>query len=396
MTKSSPEPLNHKLPHEILWTIFEHYAKADGIDNPLEKLLAICRNWSLAACQYKDLWSSFRINVTSNEILHFWSSRITRRLELGGEDGRIDVDIVAYQIFKSQIIDETLLLKISLLLIGQGGSMSKRWRHLSIVNMHPVRAINLTWNQALCYPTPNLRLLRLHGLNFEKPILPLAPFLEEVDICNSHLQVACACEQLETIKLRGNGVKIGNIEMMVLPTKLTTLEVVYYTELHRLPTHFPVLQNASFVGPLDNSVIQKFSMPRLRSLSLFPNSNDSFSAFINCREIDFQQIETIGLGLRRQMEFWAEKKAAREIIQKVINSAPIVKRIRALTQSVAEIVLDCLEDGRIQLGNRVPGCEIELKYYNTNGRLIEGNFGIHGSTRESDILRVRTFCRQNA
>lgn len=130
-------------------------------------------------------------------------------------------------------------------------------------------------------------------------------------------------------------------------------------------------------------------MPQLRSLSLFPNSNDSFIAFINCPGIDFQQLETIGLGLH------LNKEAQRDIIEKVINSAPLVKRIRTLTQSIAEIVLDSLEEGRIHLGSLPQGCEVELKCYNEDDRPVEGTFGIHSSTKEQDILELRTFCRQN-
>ncbi|CAG8743991.1 15619_t:CDS:2, partial [Acaulospora colombiana] len=68
---------------------------------------------------------------------------------------------------------------VSSLIIGGGNSVFRRWRRLSIINMHPLRAVNVNWNQALCNPTPNLRFLRIHGLHFEKPILPYAPSLEE-------------------------------------------------------------------------------------------------------------------------------------------------------------------------------------------------------------------------
>ncbi|CAG8746624.1 10618_t:CDS:1, partial [Acaulospora colombiana] len=85
--------LNKKLPCDVLRMIFDIYAQWDGIDNPLEKLLYICRYWSTTATQHKTLWTSFQVSPTKLEELRFWDSRISRRIEYIGDDAPIDLQL---------------------------------------------------------------------------------------------------------------------------------------------------------------------------------------------------------------------------------------------------------------------------------------------------------------
>jgi hypothetical protein len=152
-------PLNNKLPIEILWKIFETYSARDSIDNPLEKLLCICKSWSNAAKQHQALWSYFTIHISEDRDVYFWSSRVANRLAICGEDTLLDIEFECYLTLIGTNKNETKarILGISSSLIGMDGSFVKRWRRLCFRDL-PFE-IRTRWNGALALPTPNLQFL---------------------------------------------------------------------------------------------------------------------------------------------------------------------------------------------------------------------------------------------
>jgi hypothetical protein len=164
-------PLNDKLPIEILWKIFETYSVRDSIDNPLEKLLCICKSWSNAARRHQAIWSYFTICISEDRDIRFWSSRVTDRLAICGEDTLLDIEFECYlgPIGTNKNETKARILGISSSLIGRDGSFVKRWRRLCFRDL-PFE-IRTLWNGALALPTPNLRFLEISGLSFSQPIL---------------------------------------------------------------------------------------------------------------------------------------------------------------------------------------------------------------------------------
>ncbi|CAG8596313.1 12255_t:CDS:2, partial [Acaulospora colombiana] len=147
--------LNDKISRDILWVVFDFYAETDGRQDPLEKLLGVCKYWSLAARQHRRLWTKFPMKFLSNKDIKFWCSCTSKRIELCGEDGPGELEFSAIVFSDPQGFDTT----------------------------QPV------WIRALSRPTPNLKSLKIHGAGATEPILPFAPSLEELTLSNCDCQV---------------------------------------------------------------------------------------------------------------------------------------------------------------------------------------------------------------
>jgi hypothetical protein len=84
---------NDRLPYDLLVNVYDNYTQWDGIEEPLERLLLICRTWSTAAYEHKLLWTSFDIGSEDFglKIARFWSSRVSKRIKRSGDEALLDL-----------------------------------------------------------------------------------------------------------------------------------------------------------------------------------------------------------------------------------------------------------------------------------------------------------------
>ncbi|PVG00021.1 hypothetical protein CPB86DRAFT_257270 [Serendipita vermifera] len=200
------KPSNEKLPYDILVQIFDIYAQWDGIENPLEKLLCICRSWSNVAYEHKSLWTTLRIRVRAVEDARFWLPLVSRRIEHSGDSLlNINITIDKLKLYGPSIRKELdkKVTSICKSIIGPEGCLVKWWKQLRLVTSWEHSKI---WNEALSHPTPNLISLNISSPYCDPPILSSAPRLERLVVHSFIFKLCRNPPNLKTLKLVGDTV----------------------------------------------------------------------------------------------------------------------------------------------------------------------------------------------
>ncbi|PVG01159.1 hypothetical protein CPB86DRAFT_871216 [Serendipita vermifera] len=344
-------PQNAKLPFDILCMIFKIYAETDGREDPLEKLLLVCKVWTIAASRNHTLWCSFRMTCSSDADLHFWCSRITKRIDHCG-DGLLNIKVKLFHFMASK----SMVSRIASQLIGERGIMVERWRRFCIEV--PQRNLWNVWSPALLYPTPNLSSLRIQDLSCNNPILPFAPLLEELELDDCSVYLSKSLEALRTLKLRLAHLEVVNCTMpsdslLTLPT----LESVFL----RLPFrgHFPT----------------GFSAPHLQKLSIHITSDNSLKSF---KMVLFT--EDFAKSIVKEM-----KQLAKELTG--------LRKVRALSKVALRMILLCFQDGLIALTGPHT-CILEVGYdtekaFNSYRDCVTQIFELHSNHAAMDLHHVR-------
>ncbi|PVG01155.1 hypothetical protein CPB86DRAFT_781733 [Serendipita vermifera] len=284
--------LNDRLSQDILWMIFDFYAETDGPQDPLERLLFVCKYWSLAARQHRRLWTKFPIRLESSNDLKFWFSRTPSRIKICGEEGPAEVEFGRRWLTDFKDVDETY--------------------HANVQNISEVLSITAA--------------------------------------------------------------------------SLTTLSLINLKENVTLPPSFPILENVSFMGEVHPQLIGQFLAPQIRSLTIFPRTEESMIAVKNCRGIDYQRLETLVFGC------WIYSKSEAPLFiqstKEIFRSVKGVRQLRALNPRAVRTFLLCIQD-KINPSIERRGCQIHLLYYTYLHRAIDEIFYISADTTEEDIHRVR-------
>ncbi|PVG01157.1 hypothetical protein CPB86DRAFT_117853 [Serendipita vermifera] len=383
-TIQKPGILINDLPQDTLWVIFDFYAETDGPRDPLEKLLHVCKYWFLSARQHRRLWTKFPIRLSSNKHIEFWLSRTPNRIKFCGEEGPTEVEFSRLPFTQFGSINGEMLSKLSNQLIGHNGSLFNRWSRISVEYI-PL-SVQEVWNKALSRPTPNLRFLKISDLEPNTPILPFAPSLEELIVIDCTCTLENDFRRLKSLELRGFSLKIQNLSAALTAKNLTMLSLTNCERNITLPSSFPFLEAVSFTARIHASIIEQFSAPRLRSLSIWLRTEESITALKNCLGINFQQLETLGYGCSLYSK--TEAVPITQSIKDIFTSAIGIKRLRALNLKGLRSLLLCIQD-KLNPTIECHSCSINSRYYGTGNRLVEETFFISTHSTEEDIRRVR-------
>ncbi|PVG01158.1 hypothetical protein CPB86DRAFT_781734 [Serendipita vermifera] len=381
--------MNTRIPFEILWMIFDKYAEADGREDPLEKLLLICKTWTAAAYQYQTLWSSFRIKLNYDSDFSFWYSRIPSRLDLCG-DVLLDVDITVgpFIIWFSRI--NALVTQITSLIIGKDESLVRRWRRLCVEV--PPTFLHRSWNKALACPTPNLRFLRIRDLPLTQPILPFAPLLEELQVHGYRFTLMSNLVELKVLKLVFVGLKTDQIEPVFSPPKLSHLEMVQSARNLRFPSPFHSLESVYFLDKLGNDFIETFSAPRLRSICLRVRDEGTLRAIKSCRGIDIKRLDTFGLGfIQGTLLRGNQGREIIEVARELVVESTAVTTFLALERIALRVILLGLQADTC-LPTRKRGWFLDLNNDKRDPNL-QGRFSISLDRCAEDIQDIRQSVR---
>jgi hypothetical protein len=382
--------LNERVPFEVLWTIFDIYAQTDGPNSPLEKLLSICKAWSIAACQHKALWTCFRIIASSNRKLRFWSSRIPKRISRCGQETLFSIEIDATSHSEGHVdLDDNLLSTIASMFIGKDGVLIKRWKHICLkylpVSLHDV------WNQALTCPTPNLHSLQITALWCKDPILPVPSSLEELQLSHYSFRFSSTLEQLRAVTLEGMSLRIDNLWVVLSSTTLNTLHLHDCSRTIQLPFMLPALQELCIEESQEVPIVAGFEAPKLRSLSLAIQTKSGISSVRRCQGINFQRLETLSLAYKRGL--WHSISTAKEILdetRQLIQASPNIKLFRARSMVADRAILMCLEDDMDSPTTSRQSCILEVNYPVSSTQLIlTGTFEFGEGAPVDDLQRIR-------
>ncbi|PVG01185.1 hypothetical protein CPB86DRAFT_753375 [Serendipita vermifera] len=392
--KRPTTPLNDKLPFDILFAIFDQYSIGDGINDPLEKLLSICKSWSMAATEHKALWATFQIESASTEVLRFWSSRVSTRIERSGNETLLNVTIRGYAFMENPTSRQEhadLISKLTRDIIGENCSLVKRWRHISV--WYSLKSLQNLWNEALSQPTPNLRSLQLRYLNCQEPILPFAPLLEELTVYNCSINLCGDLKQLKLLRIDSRAMEIQNLDVVSKSPNLTTLEMYYCYRFFRLPPHFPVLQNLILRGSLEMKIMENFSAPLLRSLSLSLDPEVDCGALTECQGIDLTQLTTLHLDCSIPEDIYPEHSVTWAImgLKGVIEAATNVQNYYVKGIKTLTLLLLYFEE-TLNSGIRSHSCTLKAKFYDKKiSKLVESTLYIGADSLQTDIRRIREF-----
>jgi hypothetical protein len=385
-------PLNSKLPFEILFMIFEFYSIWDGIDDPLEKLLCVCKNWSTAARQHKYLWRSFRINTFLYDGPRFWSSRISHRLDLCGDNTLLNIDLRGLSILCTSKERANLILKVTKSLIGENFCLVRRWRHLCLVNQSS--EFRGLWAQALSQPTPNLRSFFVNKMIFRVPILPSAPLLEEVDIINCSFKLCSSLEQLKTLRLAGDIGHMENLENMLRSNRLESLELTGCRGLSHVASNFPVLRTFHLKGPLNENFMERFSAPSLRSLYLYVYMPWRITTLAQCSGLIFSQLTTLYLEYAVPPYLDGDNALRIMDLREIVRACTNVRSFQTIGNLALRILLLCFQD-TIQSGAQLLTCTIKVLLHDDRipGRIKTSNFTLTTETAQTDISHIQAFAQ---
>ncbi|PVG00909.1 hypothetical protein CPB86DRAFT_782157 [Serendipita vermifera] len=378
--------LNEKLPYDILKMIFDVYSQWDGIDNPLEKLLCICRHWSIATTQHKTLWTSFRISSSSLKDLQFWYSRISRRIELTGHDAFIDLHMRYEQREEesnsARMDKRELFRQLLTTLIGQERCLIKRWRTVHLESTE--RSHRWLWNQALSYPTPNLTSLTIVRMEYSVPILPFAPHLHQLVAAHSSFKLCCRLPQLKSLIIANPKKKT-----IIDAEGITLLKLTSIREPVQLPSNLPALRELFLAGHFNSKIVSQVSVPRLQRmrLNLFGGMYDRL--FEICREIDLERLDTLQLA---SLDTYKDRfKLAARSIKKVVQAAKNVRNFVAFSRPVLRILLVCIQDGSHPETLR-RGCKLGARWTKIQGIRDQVNitFELGADSLVTTIHQIRT------
>ncbi|CAG8741961.1 5698_t:CDS:1, partial [Acaulospora colombiana] len=249
------------------------------------------------------------------------------------------------------------------------------------------------WNEAFSQPTPSLRSLQLRYLNCQEPILPFAPLLEELTVYNCSIDLCGSLEQLKLLRIDSRAMEIRNLEVVSKSPNLVTLEMFYCYRFFHLPPRFPALQNLILRGSLETKVMENFSAPLLRCLSLSLGPEVDCGALAECRGIDFTKLTTLHLDCSVPEDVYPEHSVTWTImgLKGVIEAATnvqvyYIRGIKALT-----LLLLYFEE-TLNSGIRTQNCTLKAKFYDKKiSKLVESTLNIHTDSVEADIHRIREF-----
>lgn len=389
-------PNNDKLPYDVLVRVFDNYAECDGMEEPLEKLLSICRTWSTAACEYKSLWSSFRVRMFNIKAARFWSSRVPKRIERCGSESFLDLHIQTTQFSRHKDIDkevaefhDNLVSNIFSSLTGQDCCLIHRWRRLRIFTIRKDYAF---WSDVLSRPTPNLISLGIFFRHLDKPILPSAPRLEELEIDGCSFTLCQDLPSLKTLKLAGDP-ELRGFDTTLSGRKLATLELLNTDDVIPLPPVLPALEHIVLRGYSHLGTLERLSAPRLRALSYY-SASLKLDMLKQASWIALPRLEFLGLlgdDLRWHSGDPTEVLSAAMKLREVIQKAENVKHFYIKAHEALRILLICFEEG-LHYETRVRGCKVELDMgVSITSESSRATFEVRAETIVTDIRFIREF-----
>ncbi|PVG01187.1 hypothetical protein CPB86DRAFT_781763 [Serendipita vermifera] len=366
--KHASLPLNDKLPFEILFIIFDHYSEWDGPIDPLEKLLWICKSWSSAAKEHKTLWASFHIQTFAKKSLHFWSLRMSDRINRCGGTTLLDLSFQYLRDMPTEGKQVDLNLQVTKLLIGENSSPVALGS--SFVSTH----------------TPNFRDFQAGSLVLTEPILPFAPLLEHFAVSECSFELSSTLKQLRT--LEGDLAQIRNLDASLYCNRITCLRLVYCDISFHSPFHFPLLAELSLEGPLEEDFLEWFSAPRLLTLKIRVDTPWDVMGLAGCEGIVFHQL--IMLHLDCEALYDPECTTTITGLSAIIRASTNVDRFRVVGYLALRILLLSLQEA-FDSGLQRRMCTIEATFSNSHG--VNTISTIDSEAGLEDINNIRKFHR---
>jgi hypothetical protein len=356
------------------------------MNEPLEKLLCICKTWSTAAIQHKRLWTSFRILSSSPNELRFWCSRVSGRIKRSGDENPIDMRItLPYRIPGERAYRDKLAGKLLQALMGRDACLVKRWRRVYV--LQHLRVHQWMWDEALSSLTPNLTSLTIHDMDFKKHILPFAPCLQEFIAADCSFELSSNLEQLKMLRIMALGK-----DTQINAENLTTLELVDCYTFIQLPSILPALENFTLkenVEELEWKTVCQFSAPRLRNLKLHLYGY-TYKEFLEVpHQINLERLESLQLSTHVS-EFLGTKNRATSLvvnIKETIQAAKKVKRFTTKGKGVLRILLACIREG-FHSETLLRGCTLRAKWIGDGNCDMDMTFKLDPRTMAEDIHHI--------
>lgn len=172
------------LPFDVLCAIFSYYAEDEVPKFPTETLLLVCRFWSWAAIEHRQIWSKFNIYLDSLRNAQYWARQILRRLERSGSNSLIYLKVrqLRFENVTSQMI------RIMSSIAGSGGALCARWRVIDLDLKYVYFGHD---TPVFSYPTPLLTSLTLRGVKLRRYYLRKVPFFPSTSSLRTVTIVGC-------------------------------------------------------------------------------------------------------------------------------------------------------------------------------------------------------------
>lgn len=298
-----PQPhRNSILPLEILFIVFSFYTEHETPTYPLETLLLVCRFWRDAALRHRNIWSTFKIMITSPTSAVRWIDKISRRLKLSGPNSPIYFELRISRDAKPVTSDfNKLISSIS----GVDGALCARWKEFELEP--PFLSDYDIIMDYFSYPTPILSSLKLHSFYLTSscvlPVgyrfLPSAPSLQTVvlsrcrgfpipDISNArYVEIYRASTY--------NDFPGGLLDLKALgpADRLQYLSLGYcdFNEPNNMPQTLPSLVSLH-LGIKIPTNINEVRLPLLQLLSLDYHP-DNITTLLACPGIPFKELKSL-------------------------------------------------------------------------------------------------------
>ncbi|KIM28525.1 hypothetical protein M408DRAFT_23581 [Serendipita vermifera MAFF 305830] len=338
--------INFILSFDIITLIFMEYEET--AEYPLETLLLVCKTWKDWCLQSPLLWSTLNIIFETEQDAKRWASMVPKRLARSGTAAPLHITIsndyedahthrgpsgasrypVCPLITKAEGVDSYVFCycldrmaeyigPIMESLAGLEGNLCHRW---TTMHLHLRLMGRLVSFPALAYPTPNLRVLTLEGVNAKSGalnILPSTPSLYDLSILDSEwgkppgvsglTQIGPHLERLEVHRCTTDIVK-------VLPPVLKRLK-------HLVVRGDVILEARSYICP------KSISAPNVTSLTVemdLSNMKNPDNYFI----VAFENVKTLGVFYDRAPRYYTsdcpEMKALLSLVSKAMNVEKLI------------------------------------------------------------------------
>ncbi|KIM27817.1 hypothetical protein M408DRAFT_24184 [Serendipita vermifera MAFF 305830] len=326
--------LAHKLPFDVLAQIFENYLLEETAMHPIETLLLVCRSWLQAALDVTCLWSTFRIVDDPS----FWASCIPRRLARSPKDALLNVHIQVIHMGRphsQQILDEnrrndTAYLSILCSLTGLHGEVARRWRIFTFIDPYNESKSWQELGSYLSFSTPHLERLHLQGITLPCGIFPETPILKTLVARNIKVLTFPDLGAAKSVRIDSS----RNISAALANATLLTTLSVELPRSENLQGTYYCLHTLALSDRGGCGILNSFSTPSLRSLTLQAMMSHTLRVVMSCEGIPISRIECLDIAFGH---LFGLPQSYAENFRDLLNAAASIKTLK-LRRSVAPVL----------------------------------------------------------
>ncbi|CAG7852122.1 SubName: Full=Uncharacterized protein {ECO:0000313/EMBL:CCA70390.1} [Serendipita indica DSM 11827] len=331
---------NGKLPRELLELIFKNLCPTiedrDSDPGQLDRLLLVCRFWTMVALDYRHLWSSIFIILKREPDYAFWTSYARTRLQRAGPTEPLQIKLITRGLYNQTDQDEEMKILLSIL-TGSTGEVAQRWRQLVCVSTKPTT--KRIYDHFFSFPTPKLEILIINGVSILQTyqFLPDTPSLSELRLawCNiPHIKDLSSLICLD-ITMSGNAAN--------LLEQATRLERYKYTHLRdwelTRTIHLPRLLHLEIMAPFFSGSLNRLTAPNLVGLRIHLPRSDHISWVFNAPGIPLRALRELDL-----YSCLMDEQLDKGELRKLLLATPNLKKLSSGQPNIAVLLLCLLLD----------------------------------------------------